>query len=61
MPGTIPGFRRQGGQRKEWSDDLAEWSGKTIPDLVQLAEGRSAYQRFAYGVANACNQGMAAY
>jgi len=36
--GTMPGLRRQGGQRKEWSDDLVEWTGKTIPDLVRKAE-----------------------
>ena len=31
MLGTMPGIRRQGGQRKEWSDDLVEWAGETIP------------------------------
>ena len=53
MLGTMPGLRRQGGQRKEWSDDLVEWSGKTIPDLVWKAEDRSTYQRFVYEVAHA--------
>ena len=46
MLGTMPGLRRQEGQWKEWSDDLIDWIGKTIPDLVRLAEDRLAYQRF---------------
>ena len=47
MLGTMPGLRRQGGQWKEWSD-LVEWTSKTISDLVQKAEDRSAFQRFVY-------------
>jgi len=57
--GTMPDFRRQGGQHKEWTDDLTEWSGKSIPDLVRLAEDRSAYQRFVYGIAHARDSGTA--
>ena len=53
MLDTMPGLRRQGGQRKEWSDDLVEWTGETIPDLVRKAEDRSAFQRFVYEVAHA--------
>ena len=34
----MSGLRRQGGQRKEWSDDLVEWTGESIPDLVGKAE-----------------------
>ena len=40
MLDTTPGLRRQGGQRKEWSDDLVEWAGKTIPGLVRKADWR---------------------
>ena len=32
MLGTMPCLRRQGGQRKQWTDDLTEWSNKSIPD-----------------------------
>jgi len=43
-------------QRKEWTDDLTEWSDKSIPDLVRLAQTcRSAYQRFVYRFAHARN------
>ena len=59
MLGTMPGLRRQGGQRKEWSDDLVEWTVRTILDLVQKAEDRSVYQRFVYEVAHAHASGTA--
>ena len=56
---TMPDLRRQGSQRKEWSDDLMEWTGKTIPDLVLKTEDRWAYQRFVYEVAHARASGTA--
>jgi len=59
MLGTMPGLRRQGGQRKQWTDDLTEWSNNSIPDLVRMAQDRSAYQRFVYRVAHARNSGTA--
>ena len=59
MLGMMPGLRRQGGQRKQWIDDLTEWSNNSIPDLVRKAQDRSAYQRFVYKVAHARNSGTA--
>ena len=55
MLGTLT-FRRQGGQRKQWIDDLTEWSNKSIPDLVRKAQDRSAYQRFFHRVTHARNK-----
>jgi len=55
MLGTMPGLRRQGGQRKQWTDDFTEWSNKSIPELVQ---DRWA-GRFVYRVAYARNSGTA--
>jgi len=52
-------LRRQVGQRKEWSDDPMEWTGKTISDLVWKAEDRLAFQRFVYEVAHARASGTA--
>ena len=54
---TMPALRRQDRQGKEWTDDLIEWSGKSLPDLVWLAEDRSAYKRFVYRVAHARDSG----
>jgi len=53
MLGTMPGLRRQGGQRKQWTVDLTECSDKSIPDLVWMAQDRSACQRFVYRVTHA--------
>ena len=57
--GTMAVLRRQVGQRKEWSDDPMEWTGKTISDLVWKAEDRLAFQRFVYEVAHARASGTA--
>ena len=59
MLGTMPGLRRQGGQRKEWFDDLVEWTGETIPNLVRKADDRLAFLRFVYEVAHARETGTA--
>ena len=40
MLDTMLGLRRQGGQRKEWSDDLVEWTGKTITGLGLEGRGQ---------------------
>ena len=53
MLGPMPGKRRQGGQKKQWLDDLREWTGLIIPDLVCLAQDRGTYRRFAHVVAHA--------
>jgi len=53
MLGPMQGKRRQGGQRKQWTDDLREWTGLTIPDMVHLAQDRVTYRKFVHAVANA--------
>jgi len=37
----------------QWADDLREWTGLTIPDLVCLAQDRAMYRKFVHVVANA--------
>jgi len=34
----MPGKRRQGGQKKQWLDDITQWSGQSLVDMVRLAE-----------------------
>jgi len=31
MFGPMPGKRRQGGQRKQWLNDVAQWFGRDLP------------------------------
>jgi len=59
MLGTMPGLRKQEGQQNEWSDDLVEWTGETIPDLARKADDRLAFRRFVYEVAHARESGTA--
>ena len=35
--GFIPGTRRQGGQRRQWVDDIADWAGLNLPEVMTLA------------------------
>jgi len=51
--GTVPGMRQQGGQRRQWLDDITQWSGKRLVDIVSLAENRDQYRRFVFEAANA--------
>jgi len=41
------------------TDDLKEWSNKSTPDLVRMAQDRSTYRRFVYRVAHARNSDTA--
>jgi len=45
--------RRRGGQRRQWLDDLAQWTGLTLPELVRLTEDRGASRRLVREVAYA--------
>jgi len=47
---TMPGTKRQGGQKRQWTDNIIQ---KWLVDIVRLAENREAYRRFVYGVAYA--------
>jgi len=59
MLGTMPGTRRQRGQRKQWLDNITQWTEKSLVDTVRLAEDRNGYRRFVFGAANARLPGTA--
>jgi len=40
MLGRMPGLRRQGGQKRQWLDDLCEWTGMSLTQLIRTAEKR---------------------
>ena len=48
MLGPVPGTRRQGGQRRQWLDDLTQWTGMRLPELVRTAEDREQYRRLIH-------------
>ena len=44
MIGPMPGLRRHSGQRRQWLDDLCDWTGMSLTQLVRAAEDRSSYR-----------------
>jgi len=40
MLGIMPGTRRQGGQKRQWIDNVTQWTVKGLVDIVRLAENR---------------------
>jgi len=59
MLGFMPGTKRQGGQRRQWIDNVTQWTGKGLVDIVRLAETRDMYGRFVSGAAYARLPGTA--
>jgi len=60
MLGTMPGTRRQGGQRREWIDNIiTQWSEMGLVDIVRLAEDWNGYRCFVFGAAYARLPGTA--
>jgi len=59
MLGFMPGTKRQGGQKRQWIDNVTQWTGKGLVDIVRLAEERELYRRFVSGTAYARLPGTA--
>jgi len=53
MLGFPPGTRRQGGQRRQYLDDITDWAGKALPSVVNLAADRRKYREFVHAVVKA--------
>jgi len=49
----MPGMKRPGGQKRQWLDDIMQWSGKRLVDIVHLAENRDVYRRLSHIVKSA--------
>ena len=45
MLGPMPGLRRQGGQKRQWLDDLCDWTDMSLPQLIPTAEDRFSYRK----------------
>jgi len=59
MLGFMPGTKRQGGQKRQWIDNVTQWTGKGLVDIVRLTENRELYRRFVSGTAYARLPGTA--
>ena len=38
------GKRRQGGQKKQWIDDIVQWGERDLVEMVRQAENRKGYR-----------------
>ena len=44
MLGIMAGKLRQGGQKKQWIDDIVQWGEKSLVEMVRQAENRKGYR-----------------
>ncbi|GFR76294.1 UDP-glucuronosyltransferase 2A1-like [Elysia marginata] len=45
LQGTVEGKRRRGRQKKAWCDNIKEWTGMAIYELVRSASDRDAWRQ----------------
>ena len=45
LQGTVQGGRRRGRQRKRWENNITEWTGLELRDLLRQAECRDEWRR----------------
>ena len=50
MQGTVPGKRGKGRPRRQWGDDIRDWTGKSGFELQHQASKREAWRKLAYVV-----------
>ena len=48
MLGPMPGLRRQGGQRRQWLDDLCDCTDLSVSQMVRAAEVRISYRKLVH-------------
>ena len=54
--GMADGTRRRGGQRRRWLDDIRDWSGMTLEQLLVVAADRSAWRRKVHEIVDTNGQ-----
>jgi len=47
----MPGKRQQGGQKKQWIDDIVQWGERSLVEMVRQAENRKGYRCLVYEAA----------
>jgi len=51
--GFMPGTRRQGGQRRQLVNDITDWAGLNLPEVVTLANERRQYRQPVHKIVEA--------
>jgi len=57
--GIMPGKRRQGGQKKQWIDDIVQWGERSLVERVRQADNRKGYRCLVHEAAYARTSGTA--
>ena len=48
LQGTVQGGRRRGRQRKQWMDNIRDWTGEKDEELLKKAEDRNAWRMLSH-------------
>jgi len=59
MLGIMPRKRRQGGQKKQWIDDIVQWGDRSLVEMVRQAENRKCYRCLVHEAAYIRTSGTA--
>jgi len=59
MLGSMPGKRRQGGEKKQWIEDIVQWGEKSLVEMLRQAENRKCYLCLVHEAAYARASGTA--
>jgi len=57
MLDIMPRKRRQGGQKKQWIDDIVQWGDMSVVEMVRQAENRKSYRCLVHETAYARTSG----
>ena len=52
LQGTVEGTRKRGRPKRMWKDDVKDWTGRTMGDLLRLAEDRTEWNRIVNNTAS---------
>jgi len=61
MLGIMAGKLRQGGQKKQWIDDIVQWGEKSLVEMVRQAENKKGYRCLVHEAAYARTSGTASW
>ena len=52
LQGTVEGRRKRGRPKRIWMDDIKDWTGRNVEELLHLAENRSVWSRVVMNIAS---------
>ena len=52
LHGTVEGTRKRGRPKRIWMDDIKDWTGRNVEELLRLAENRAVWSRVVMNIAS---------